>query len=933
MPPVHSILPQSVILSKAKNLGSRGIQMLRCALRKRSPKIGQHDRRPRHANGLLLLWVTALGGLLLYLVFTLHLCLLAVAYPYQLDYGEGLVLHQVRLLAQGQSIYKGMDGYPYIFSNYPPLFQALVGPLVAVFGPAFQPGRVLAILAALGLGAILYKLVRRAGGGVLAASIASLLFLGSPHIYHWAPLLRIDLPALFFSTLGVLVVWSATTPVVATHAGQTSWAPPSIAPGTMPGLRAGQRRRGGFATRPQQAHDMTAPGTMPGLRAGQGRRGGFATRPQQAHDMTPGTMPDGAGQALPGLRDTDRSLHTVKTVWASLRSGRAVFLAGLLFVLALYTKQSYVAAPAAALLYLALHNRRAALQLVCTLAILGLIPFLVLELATGGAFSFDLFTANVNPFGLTLLMSQVRDFVTTFAVVIALAAVGAASSKQHAASVPQPARVPTSPRPRVSFFGCYGLAAVATILLAGKVGAWQNYFFEALFMLCVYAGLGIERLVQSKQAIVQWAVPLGLLVQLVLMWHDPRIGVRAINEDRAANRALAPLIARQTGMILSEDLGLLLVNGQDVPYFSFQYAQLAEVGRWDQHWETDNLRAGRFALVVLERGTREDPQKFRRFTRQVLSAVDAGYGLAAEVGKYRVYAPMPMLRALDAIFGDQIALLGYRLDAATASGGEISIPAADAKLPSLNPYPPRLRLTLLWQARAAMTTDYKVFVHLEDVGSARRSQSDAMPFFGLYPTHCWTEGEIVRDYYDIDLPAGLPPGRYVLRVGLYDPATGSRLAQPDGSTSLLLASLPLGPAARPTPPPNPRLISFANGISLTGYDLSATRLASGSPLTVVLFWHTDTYVDRDLSVFVHLVGADGKPLAQADGPPQLGAYPTSSWNPGQDVADVHSLSIPRALPPGTYRLLVGLYDQPAATRILLAGGEDNVLLSDIQVSP
>src|SRR4030042_4975084 len=99
-----------------------------------------------------LLWLVVLAGLALYLAMTLHLCALALVYPYQLDYGEGLVLHQARLLAQGTSIYKGMDGYPYVFSNYAPLLQAVTSPLVAIMGPSFFPGRLLALAATLGLG-------------------------------------------------------------------------------------------------------------------------------------------------------------------------------------------------------------------------------------------------------------------------------------------------------------------------------------------------------------------------------------------------------------------------------------------------------------------------------------------------------------------------------------------------------------------------------------------------------------------------------------------------------------------------------------------------------------------------------------------------------------------------------------------------------------
>lgn len=782
-------------------------------------------------------------------MLTLHLCLLALGYPYQLDYGEGLVLHQALVLARGESIYKAIDTYPYIFSNYPPLVQALASPLVAVAGASFPLTRTLGVAATLGLGAILYALLRRAGASGLAAIVAALLFLGSPYIYHWAPLLRIDLPALLLSALGMLALVSPARP-----------------------------------------------------------------------------------------------------------SAQRLTLAAVLFVLAIFAKQSYIAAPAATVAYLAFNNRPALRRFVVTLAIGGLVPFVALELATAGAFSFGLFTANVNPFNAAILFGQLTDFGRTFAPIIILAIIGAAPARR----LPQ------------TLLGWYGLFAVATVLLAGKVGAWENYFFEALFVLCVYAGLGIDRLLripchaerseatrtgdaemlrsvqhdsgaaqhgsfsavaQEARVFAQTLVPLALIAQLALMWHDPRIAMRVVQDDGAANRALAPLIAGQSGMILSEDVGLLLVNGKEIPYFSFQYAQLAAVGRWDQHWEIENLTSGRFDLVVLEKGTREQPERYSRFTRPVLSAIDAAYGLVAEVGKYRVYAPAPLQRAMDASFGNLIALRGYRLDAPAAAGDTILVPPSTVALPSLNPYPARLRLTLLWQALAPMDMDYKVFVHLEDAGGARRAQSDAVPFFGLYPPSRWTTGELVRDYLDLDLPAGLPSGRYALRVGLYDPASGQRLPLPGGQTSLLLAALPVGALAPAALPTTSLRAAFAGGVSLSGYDLPTARLSAGAPLTVTLYWQTDRYIERDATVFVHLAGQDGQPLAQGDSQPQNGAYPTSLWNPGDVVADTHTLTIPPNLPAGSYRLLVGLYDPLTLARTLLADGSDSVEIDAISVAP
>ena len=815
MPPLHTILPQL-----------------------------RRQRKP-----VLAFWLVALAGLLLYVAFTLHLCLLALGYPYQLDYGEGLVLYQSQLLAHGKSIYKAIDSFPYIFSNYPPLMQAVAGPLVALLGPSFLPGRLLSMLATLGLAVVLYTLLREAGAGALSAIVAAFLFVGSPYVYHWAPLFRIDLPALFLSTMGILVLCRATLRSMANPADAVVQIPHTVA----------------------MLHS-----------SGSTRQ-----------------------KSLPVAR-------------------RPIYLAGLLFVLALYTKQSYIAAPLAALIFLLINNREAARHLGLSLAIFGLGPLLVLQLATGGAFVFDLFMANVNPFSLSLLGGQVGNFVLTFAAIISLAVIGLASNK--------PGRI-TSSLARLSLLDCYLLTGLATILLAGKVGAWENYFFEALFVLCLYAGLGIERLSHGHSTVVHGLVPVALLIQLGLMWHDPRIAIRVVAEDGAANRTLAPLIANQSGMIFSEDLGLLLVNGKDIPFYSFEYAQLAEVGRWPQTWETEALRSGRFSLVILEKGTRENPDRFRRFTRQVLSALDTGYGLVAEVGKYRVYAPQPLQRPMDVSFANNIALLGYRIDSAPDQRGDLTIPPPDVTMPHLDPYPARLRLTLLWQARQTITTDYQVFVHLEDSAGRRVAQSDAMPFFNLYPTSRWSDDEIVRDYHDLDLPPDLSPGRYVLRIGLYDPHSGQRLQLTGGADNLLLAALPLNlPAPGVPPSATARRAPFENGISLLAYQLPTMPIMAGSTLTVTLYWQTDAFISRDYTVFLHLSRESELPLAQDDRQPLDGTYPTSIWNPGEVIADVHVLRLPRDLSPGIYRLLLGLYYQPDGRRLTLASGDDHLSLTTVQVT-
>ena len=133
----------------------------------------------------------------------------------------------------------------------------------------------------------------------------------------------------------------------------------------------------------------------------------------------------------------------------------------------------------------------------------------------------------------------------------------------------------------------------------------------------------------------------------------------------------------------------------------------------------------------------------------------------------RVYMPPAVATLLDAVFADRIALAGYTLT-----------PGAEGAATTL---------ALSWQALAALPDDYTVFVHLTDAAGQPVTQQDAQPRGGAYPTSLWQPGEYVTDTYTFDLP----PGDYVIEVGLYLPETGARLRLADGTDALGLPGFTL----------------------------------------------------------------------------------------------------------------------------------------------
>ncbi|MBN1933569.1 MAG: glycosyltransferase family 39 protein [Anaerolineae bacterium] len=90
----------------------------------------------------------------------------------------------------------------------------------------------------------------------------------------------------------------------------------------------------------------------------------------------------------------------------------------------------------------------------------------------------------------------------------------------------------------------------------------------------------------------------------------------------------------------------------------------------------------------------------------------------------------------------------------------------------------QLTLDLYWQALAAMSTDYKVFVHLLDPATGEiAAQRDWMPRNWSYPTSLWDRQELFIDRMTLDV-SGVAAGQYRLAVGVYEP-DGDRLAAVD----------------------------------------------------------------------------------------------------------------------------------------------------------
>jgi hypothetical protein len=144
------------------------------------------------------------------LLTALHVAVLAyhlgvtVAFPYDLNYGEGYVLNDAVRLSRGESLYVDLQQFPMVRSPYPPVFPLVWRALIPIGGTELWPGRVLSVVSLVGLLGLVGWNALRVRCGVWPSVVAIGLVAGSPFIYQWAGYARVDMLALALAVGGVV---------------------------------------------------------------------------------------------------------------------------------------------------------------------------------------------------------------------------------------------------------------------------------------------------------------------------------------------------------------------------------------------------------------------------------------------------------------------------------------------------------------------------------------------------------------------------------------------------------------------------------------------------------------------------------------------------------------------------------------------------------
>jgi len=225
-----------------------------------------------------------------------------------------------------------------------------------------------------------------------------------------------------------------------------------------------------------------------------------------------------------------------------------------------------------------------------------------------------------------------------------------------------------------------------------------------------------------------------------------------------------------------------------------------------------------------------------------------------------------------------------------------------------------LTVTLYWQPLMEIEGAYASYVHLVDRSGRGLLQSDHLPGGDYYPTSLWQPGEVLRDEHVLTIPESLPFGLYRLVAGMYRAASLEALGAPVDLGWLAVRDPRALRMTAPDDLQHPLSLTFGERVGLLGYDSQL----HGSELRVTLYWRAEGRLEQDWSVFIHVLDQAGQLVAQRDSQPVDGSYPTSAWEPGEVVTDVHVVNLPASAAEGGYQLQVGLYLAESGQRLPVA---------------
>lgn len=166
------------------------------------------------------------------------------------------------------------------------------------------------------------------------------------------------------------------------------------------------------------------------------------------------------------------------------------------------------------------------------------------------------------------------------------------------------------------------------------------------------------------------------------------------------------------------------------------------------------------------------------------------------------------------------------------------------------------------------------------------------------------EDWIVTESFDLNT------GDQLAWVQLIVPAGNAGDARLTINDDLLATVMVIDPPRtfEPAPMPISLDVPFGDIARLAGADVPDT-LVTDTPIEITLLWEAlTTTPETSYTVFVQVLAADGRVLAQSDSMPVNGTRPTIGWLEGEYIVDTHTLNWNITDYTGEATVIAGLYD-------------------------
>jgi hypothetical protein len=193
------------------------------------------------------------------------------------------------------------------------------------------------------------------------------------------------------------------------------------------------------------------------------------------------------------------------------------------------------------------------------------------------------------------------------------------------------------------------------------------------------------------------------------------------------------------------------------------------------------------------------------------------------------------------------------------------------------------------------------------------AQVERVALYPDWPSARWPLDTIAVDRYRVRIDAGLPAGKYDVRVGAVDRLTGEPIGEP-----VTVATQKVKPVTRTYEPPAPQFQvegCFGDRLCVLGYDVGHRD----DRLVLVFYWQAAHLMEQDYVMSTRLVELPSGVVVWAnDAAARDWSYPTTWWDVGEVVSDTVVCG-PDGVSAGRYGLAVVVYD-PRSGDVLNASG-------------